>query len=50
MGGAFYNKYIDESLENDHEKLLNLAMNALKKQINLEHEPVKYKISIHKVI
>jgi hypothetical protein len=49
MGGAHYDKYFNCSLEQDSDKLLKFALNALKKQIKLDVEPKKHKISILKV-
>ena len=47
MGGAFYEQYI--GTETDHEKLLSLAMGALKKQLKFDLQPKKFEVSILKV-
>lgn len=46
MGGALYEKYIGK--EDDHEKLLNMALDTLKKQLNFNLQPKKYQVSIMK--
>ena len=48
MGGAFYDKHIG-NIENDHEKILNLALNNLKKQLGFDLQPKAQEISILKV-
>jgi hypothetical protein len=48
MGGALYEKYIGK--EDDHEKLLNMALDTLKKQLNFNLQPKKYQVSIMKVL
>ena len=44
MGGALYEKFIGD--ENDHEKLLNLALNTLKTQLKFNLQPKKYQVSM----
>ena len=50
MGGSRYDKYFDENLVKDSNKLLEFTLNALKKQINFDIKPKMHKVSVLKVI
>ena len=49
MGGKWYDEYIGDKTASDPEKLLNIAVNELRKHINVDKYPSKYKISVLKV-
>jgi hypothetical protein len=50
MGGSRYDKYFNENLVKDSNKLLEFTLNSLKKQIKFDINPKSYKVSVLKVI
>ena len=50
MGGSRYDKYFNENLVNDSNKLLEFTLNSLKKQIKFDINPKSNKVSVLKVI
>jgi hypothetical protein len=50
MGGSRYDKYFNENLVNDPNKILEFTLNSLRKQIKFDINPKSYKVSVLKVI